>query len=198
MRGFKGLCLFAIFTFLLAGCAGGASNANITIESYDLSEKESARISKTGVDHIEYFHLNGNLKEDDDLQFTVEVYKNGKLEEELLSTSGELNTNFKDDLISFGISNFGDADHDLKILAGIPSGLSTTSYANNMTSSTFGKLVEDKVTLEKNKPVYLAAWSGTTKNGLRSIGGQNGELPEGIDDAEVSILYKVLWTDEEQ
>ncbi len=35
------------------------------------------------------FKLEGNLKEDDDLQLAVEVYENGKLKEELLTTSDE-------------------------------------------------------------------------------------------------------------
>ena len=67
-----------------------------------------------------------------------------------------------------------------------------------MTSSSFGKLVGGKVTLEKNKPVYLAAWLGTTKNKLSFGGGNKGELPSGIEEAELTFLYKVIWTDKEK
>ena len=67
-----------------------------------------------------------------------------------------------------------------------------------MTSSSFSKLVGEKVTLEKDKPVYLAAWLGTTKNELSFGGGENGELPSGIEEAELAFLYKVLWTDKEK
>ncbi|MEO4054726.1 hypothetical protein [Solibacillus sp. CAU 1738] len=81
-RHFKGYCLFIIFTLLLTGCASvekpvenekSPSNTKITIESYNMSEKERLLISKTGVEQIEFFKLNGTLKEDDDLQFSVEV-----------------------------------------------------------------------------------------------------------------------------
>ncbi|MEK5332669.1 hypothetical protein [Lysinibacillus sp. FSL W8-0992] len=47
----------------------------------------------------------------------------------------------------------------------------------------------------KNKPVYLVAWLGTTKNELRTVGSKNGELPAGLEEAELAFLYKVLWTD---
>lgn len=203
MRYFKCFCMFIIFALSLTGCVSGekgitASNTEITIDPYDMSEKERSLVIKTGVEQIEYFNLNGNLKEDDDLQFSVEVYKNGKFKEELLNTSGEPKENFKNRIISFGVGGFEDKDHDLKILAGIPSALGTTSYTNNMTTSSFNRLVEEKVTLEKNKPIYLVAWSGTTKNSLSSIGSQNGEMPTGLDGAEISILYKVLWTNKEK
>jgi len=171
------------------------SNAKITIEPYNMSEKEKLLVSKTGIEQIAFFKLEGNLKEDDDLQFTVEVYENGKLKEELLTTSDEPKTQFKDSIISFGISNFNDKDQSLKLITGIPSGLATTYYSNNMTSSSFSQLIGEKVTLEKSKPIYLAAWVGTTKNKLSSVGSENGELPAGIEEAELALLYRVLWTD---
>ena len=209
MRHFKGYCLFIIFTVLLTGCAGvekekpvaqekSPSNTKITIESYNMSEKERLLISKTGVEQIEFFELNGTLKEDDDLQFSVEVFEKGKFKEELLKTWDGPETKYKDSLISFGISDIRDEDHSLKLINGIPSGLATTIYSNNMTSSSFSKLVGEKVTLEKNKPIYLAAWLGTTKNELSSGGGENGELPSGIEETELAFLYKVLWTDKEK
>ena len=109
MRAIKGCCLFVIFTLLLTGCAGvekekSSPNAKITMEPYNMSEKESLLISKTGVGQIEFFKLNGTLREDDDLQFSVEVFENGKFKEELLKTWDELETNYKNSLISFGIS----------------------------------------------------------------------------------------------
>lgn len=209
MRHFKGYCLFIIFTLLLTGCAGvekekpaakdkSPSNTKLTIDSYDMSEKERLLISKTGVEQIEFFILNGTLKEDDDLQFSVELFENGKFKEELLKTWDGPETKYKDSLISFGISDNGGEDHSLKLINGIPSGIATTFYPNNMTSSSFAKLIDGKKTLEKNKPIYLAAWLGTTKNGLRSGAGENEELPPGIEESELAFLYKVLWTDEEK
>jgi hypothetical protein len=203
MRNFKGYFLFIIFTMLLAGCAGvekekPLSNKNLTIEPYQLSEKESLLISKTGVRQIEFFKLNGTLKKDDDLQFSVEVFENGKFKEELLKTSDEPGTKFKDSLISFGINDIENEGHSLKLITGIPSGLASASYSNNLTISSFSLLVDKKVTLEKNKAFYLAAWQGTTKNSLSPIESENGELPKGIDEIETAILYKVLWTDHEK
>jgi hypothetical protein len=203
MRKFTGYYLLIIFTMLLTGCAGVEKgkpllNKNLTIEPYHMSEKESLFISKTGVRQIEFFKLNGTLKKDDDLQFLVEVFENGKFKEELLKTSDEPETNFKDILISFGISDIENEGHSLKLITGIPSGLASTNYTNNMTISSFSLLVDKKVTLEKNKPVYLAAWLGTTKNSLSSVKSENGELPNSIDEVETVILYKVLWTDHEK
>ena len=119
------------------------------------------------------------------------------LKSELLNTWDGSETKYQDSFISFGISDIEIEDHSLKLIAGIPSGLASTVYSNNMTSSSFSKLVGENVTLEKNKPVYLAAWLGTTKNELSTGGGETGELPSGIEDAELAFLYKVLWTDKE-
>ncbi|MGJ7913384.1 hypothetical protein [Neobacillus sp. LXY-1] len=163
-----------------------------------MSEREKLLISKTGVGQIEFFKLNGTLKEDDQLQFSVVEFENGKFKKELLNTSGGPDTKFKDNLISFGISSSEDEDHSLKLLTGVPSGLASTEYSNKMTMSSFSKLIGEKVTLEKNKPAYLVAWLGATKNSLRSVESENGELPTGIEEAEVALLYKVLWTDKEK
>ena len=199
MRNLIGCYLFIIFAMLFTGCAGvdkekPLSNGNRSINPYNMSEKERLFISKTGVEQIEFFKLEGELKEDEDLQFSVEVYEKGKLKEELLTTQDELNTKFEDSFISFGISNINNENTSLKLIAGTPFGLATTNYSNNMTSFSFNKLVGKKVTLEKNKPVYLVAWVGTTKNELRSVGSENGELPTSIEESEVALLYRVLWT----
>ena len=207
MRNFIGCYLFIIFTLLLTGCVSVEKekvkekplpNAKIIIEPYNMSEKERLLISKTGVEQIEFFKLEGDLKEDDDLQFAVEVYENGKFKEELLTTSDEPKTKYEDSIISFGISNINPENLSLKLITGTPSGLVTANYSNNMTSSSFSKLVSEKVTLEKNKPVYLVAWVGTTKNELSSVGSENGELPADIEEAEVALLYRMIWIDKEK
>ena len=56
-----------------------------------MSEKERLLISKTGVEQIEFFKLNGTLKEEGDLQFSVEVFEKGKFKEELLQESNPPN-----------------------------------------------------------------------------------------------------------
>lgn len=210
MRHFKSRYLFIIFALLLTGCVRvekeekslekekSPLTTQITIESYNMSEKENLLISKTGVGQIEFFKLNGTPKDEDQLQFSVEVFKNGKFKEELLKTWDGPETKYQDSFISFGISNLENEGQSLKLITGTPSGIATTVYSNNMTSSSFGKLIGGKVTLEKNKPVYLAAWLGTTKNELSFGGGNNGELPSGIEEAELTFLYKVIWTDKEK
>ena len=202
MRHLKSYCLFIIFALLLAGCVDEAkeespSKTNLTIKSYSVSEKEKLLISKTGVQQIEYFKLNGTLKEEDDLQFSVEVYENGKFKEEGIKSLGAIETNYKDSLISFGVNDIGGEEPSLKLLIGIPAGLSSMSYENNMTGFAFTKLIGEEITLEKNKPSYLAAWLGTTKNSLHTVGEVNGELPEEVEEYELVFLYKVLWTDKE-
>ena len=203
MRGYKRYCLFVILALLLTGCANvekdkTSLNAKITIEPYNMNEQESLLISKTGVGHIEFFKLNGTLAKDDDLQISVEVFEQGTFKEELLKALDDPERNYKDSLISFGISDLNDENLPLKLISGIPSGLVTTNYPNNMTSFSFGNLVGTKVALKKNKPVYLAAWQGTTNNELRSVGSENGELPADIEETELAFLFKVLWTDKEK
>ena len=200
MRHFISNCLFIIFALLLTGCVDEAkdespSKTNLTIESYSVSDKEKLLISKTGVQHIEYFKVNGTLKKEDDLQFSVEVYENGKFKEEGIKSRGAIQTNYKDSLISFGAMDNGGEEPSLKMLFGIPAGLSSTTYTNNMTGYAFTKLIGEEITLEKDKPSYIAGWFGTATNSLRTIGEINGKLPEGLEDYELVYLYKVLWTD---
>ena len=202
MRHFKGFFLLLIFTLLLTGCTDVAnekspSKTKLTIEPYSLNEKESVLIRKTGVEQIEFFKLNGTLKEEDDLQFSVEVYENGKFKEALLKTSGTIETKYKDSFISFGISDIRSEEHSIKLLSGVPSGLTSTYYSSNMTGHAFGKLVGEKVTLEKDKPIYLAGWLGTTKNSLRSVDEQDGGIPQAVEEYELAFFYKVLWTDKD-
>ena len=96
---------------------------------------------------IEFFKLNGTLKEEDDLQFSVEVYENGKFKEELLKSWGVIETKYKDSFISFGISDLRNEEHSIKLLSGIPSGVVTKFYSNNMTGNAFRKLVGKKVSV---------------------------------------------------
>lgn len=203
MRVLKACCLFIIFTLLISGCSdkeqkNTLTNKKMTIEPYDLSEKETLLISKTDVGYIEFFKLNGSLTDEDDLQFSVEVYENGTFKEELLKSWDAPETKYKDSILSFGISAIKEENKSFKLINGIPSGLATTNYPNNMTSSSFSRLVDKKVTLEINKPIYLAVWQGTTKNVLHSVGSENGELPEGLDETELAFLYKVLLSNKEK
>lgn len=156
-------------------------------------------MSKTDVDQIDFFHLNGSLAKDQDLRFSVEVYKNGELAGELLSTQSEVKTEFDDTLLSFAIERFEeDEQRFLKLIAGIPSGKVTTNYDNTMKATTSTSLIKEKVQLELGKPVYLSAWAGTTKNEFEVIGSWNGGFPKGMEDKELAFLYKMVWTMDEK
>ena len=193
-----------ILTLLLTGCNVGkpeGTSSKFTIEPYALNEHEKLLVSKTGVWHINFFKLNGTLGEDEDLEFSVELYKDGEFQQELMKTGGALDEKYNDTLISFGISDFTgekDSEKNLKLILGVPSSLATTNYTTTMTASSIGNLVGAKITLKKNEPVYLVAWIGTTKNSLRTVGSVNGELPEGLGEVETALLYKVVLTNKDK
>lgn len=193
------LYLLLLVTLLLTGCTvtgNSSSNSDLTIKPYPLSTKETLLISKTGVDQINYFELTGTLADHEDLEFFVEVYEHGAFKENILSTSGSPESKFKKHLLSFATSrSLKDDDSHMKILLGSGNSLASGSYMHNMTGYSFSQLIGDKVQLEKNKPIYLVAWVGSTNGQLRTIGSEKGELPEGIDEAELALLYKVVLTD---
>ena len=183
---------------LFAGCTGeetAPSKTKLTIEPYNISDQEMILVSKTDVMDIEFFELNGTLKEEDDLQFSVEVFEKGKLKEEILKSRGEIQTKFKDTIISFGVGDRNGKNKSLKLINGLPSGLATKYYSNDMTLTSISKLIEGKITLEKNTPIYLAVWLGTKKEELSSGVDSNEEILQAIKDTELVFLYKVLWTD---
>ena len=188
---------------LAAGCAGTEkkkipTSTNLTVVPYILNEKEKELISKTGVDDIEFFKLNGTLKKGDDIQYTIVLYESGKFKQNMLVSFGELENVFQDKIISFGTSDTGTEKGSIKLLEGSPDGLATTEFEHKMTAWSFSRFVGEKVTLKKNKPVYLAGWSGTTKNSLRSLSSESGELPEGLKEMEIALLYKIEWTDAQE
>lgn len=200
MRHFKNYCLLLILALLIVGCTEEAkeeskSDSALTIEHYKVSENEGALVRKTGVELIEFFKLNGSLNEEkEELQYSVEVYENGKFKEEILKSVSAPSTDQKDSILSFGVK---DDAPTLEIIAGLPFGVSTAPFENHMTGHTFTTLVGKKITLEKDQPIYLAAWLGTKTNQLRTVGEEKGKLPKELEDYEVALLYKVLWTDKE-
>lgn len=197
MQRFKGYMLFIVFILFLTGCTGvqSSSSTKITIEPYVLSDQESLLVGKTGVDTIDYFNVTGTLEEGSDLQFLVEEYENGEFKQELFKTFAEVEDTFKKELISFGINTIQEEDsHFLNVVASTPSSILSTNYTDHMAMSTTGVLIDGKVTLENNKPIYLAAWIGTNKDSLHSIGSEHGEFPEGIEEAEKALVFKVLLT----
>lgn len=183
------------FLIILASCS--ESGSNVTIEPYELSEKEQLLVQKTGVEMISYFTMNGILAETEDIHYEVQTFKNGKNIEGAFSLRGELKRKLDNELISFGVYTYQSTEKKRvsTLLAGQPNGLSSASNEHTMSSYSFSPLVSEKVTLTKNKPVYLAAWVGTSKNTLESFGGNNGELPESIQNTELAFVYKITLVD---
>jgi hypothetical protein len=183
--------------FLLISCSQSAteekesSDASLTVEPKELSDVEKNLVSKTDVGMIEYFLLNGKLKEGEDLEISIEVYRNGSLETELMKTYGQIDPNLKNELISFAVRTTGDEQQFLQLIAGHTSGVSSTYQPNEVSMSSLSRLVDGKVQLELNKPLYIAMWAGTSGNTMSTGGSEDGSLPEGLDEVEVAYLYKV-------
>lgn len=203
MRNYKWLVVMLML--LLTGCVHEENESSstettsaLTITPYNMKEQESMLISKTDVGNIEFFKLNGTLTEKEDLQISVDVFEHGVYKEELLKTFNYPEKDYKNQFISFAVSGFDTENRQIKLTSGLPSGLATTTYTNKMTGFSFGRLIETAIHLKKNEPVYLAAWQGTTKNALRAVGIEKGNLPAGIENTELAFLYKIIWTDKEE
>lgn len=197
LRKYLFLGLLLSMLLLIVGCNGDLASTKLTVTPYELSEQEDVLISKTDIDWIGFFQLDGSLGETDDIQISIEVYENGKFKEELLKTYGAIEQQYNNKVISFAISRNDHESEEMKLIAGIPSGLATTKYSSKMMASSFGNLVGSKITLEKEKEVYLLAWQGSTSGELRTLHSENGELPENLKEAELAFLYKVLLADRE-
>lgn len=193
--------LSMLLILLLSGCAGmeeSIKSAKLTVEPYELSVEEIQLVSKTGAGSIEYFKLNGKLDEGEVLAFSVETYEKGKLFNDELKSWGDHNGIYEDVLISFGISEMGSEHDTVNLMIGVPSGLIRDEYTNETTMYAMCKTIAEKLTIEKEKPAYVAIWKGTDGDSLSCSTTNDGGLPEWLDEADVAYLYKVLWTDEEK
>lgn len=185
----------------MAGCSflspEGPSNATLSIKPYTLSEHEGLLL--TMADIPQFFTVNGKIAENEDLNYSVEVYHKGRLKEEFLLTSSSLDKRFEGELISFNVAEL-DEGH-AKITLSYPSGSTSTTYLIEVASlaRSFGNLVGTDSTLLKDKPIYLAAWVGTKGSMLRSVlPSEDSGLPERLDTYDIALLYKVVWTDAER
>ena len=161
-----------------------------TVKPYDLSDKEIELVSKTGAGSIEYFKLNGKIDKGNDLVFSVETRKKGKLVGDKVRSSGDYERNYKDTLISFGTSNIGGEDDVLNLMIGVPSGVARIEQPNKMMASTMCRMIDSKMILTKEKPTYLAIWKGTDENSMSCSTGEDGGLPQGLEEADVDICTK--------
>lgn len=184
-------------TSFLVACQEGMSpeELSLSIEPLELSSKEKTLISKTGVSFIEYFTLNGQLKETDDLVYELEIYRDGQLEGNTKSF-GSIHDHFENEMVSFGMMDHPNSN-ETTIIFGSPGGLASTSYEIDTGMSTYASLLSEKITLTKNKPVYLAGWMGTNENSLTGFrNDNNGSFPEGIKESDLAFLFKVTLMDQ--
>lgn len=181
--------MISIFT----ACEEKQPEKSITIEPYELSEEEKTLVSKTGISFIEYFKLHGKISETEDLVFEVEFYKNGKLDHGP-KTFGMIDREFDHEIVSFGMMDYPTSEETM-ITLGSPGGIVATSYEIEVSGSTYGKLLGEKITLKKDQPVYLAGWKGTNNHTVTGFHADNGQFPEDALDSELAILYKVTLTD---
>ena len=173
-----------------------SNTSGLTIEPLKLNKKEKVLIEKTGVNFIEYFKLTGHLKKTEDIKIELEKYVNGKNNGESISSSDEPNLTFQDDILSFGIQRLQEGK-ELNLLMGMPSGYSSTIQPiQKIKLSSYGKVLNKKIKLIKDTPVYLAAWMGTTKNEMHGgIEDEKGNFPEAIKQSEIAFLYKITVID---
>jgi len=179
-----------------AGCSFSNDDVNeITIEPYQLNEEEQKLVSITGV-NMNFFKLNGSLKENEDLNLYIQEYKNGEPSNfKMLTELRTENTSFDNETISIGYNSFSlEGNESLyNWIIGSPSGSSSaTSYVKNIKSSSFLTTISEKVNLKRNEPVIIGIWGGT-KNGLIPTGlvSGNGELSEDFQKIDVAYVFMI-------
>jgi len=193
--------MLVIAVFMLAACSTSKQNVavkttDLTIEPLKLSSKEKTLISKTGLQFIQYYKLNGRLQKNEDLKLELVKYENGKNTGELMSTSDEPKNTFHNEILSFGTQLLQE-EKELNVLMGIQSGISsTTQPVKNISVSSYGSVLNKKIKLIKGKPVYLAAWMGTSKNAISgNLEDAEGKFPNVMKQSELAVVYKITLVD---
>lgn len=170
-----------------------SSKTVLTIEPYEVNAKEKELIMFTGIQDIQYFEMDGNLGEGDDLQKTLEVYENGKLVENDPFSSNQVEYLFKQSLLSFG---FTSDEEKFKFIHGSEGGTFTMVNDFGPSGYTFGSLLSKKTTLEKGQPLYLYAIAGTEDGQISGLTlDEKGKPSGGILEADKAYVFKVMVTD---
>ncbi|TYR73339.1 hypothetical protein FZC79_18985 [Rossellomorea vietnamensis] len=188
--------LTLLIVVLLSACSEKTSS-NISIKPYTLSEEEQNLISKTGVDAILFFKLDGKLAEEEDLQFAMEIYKDGVLTEDQVYIKGQVEKEFNEDLISFG---FNRQENELFFLNGMVNGLLENLHdVEGIDSASFTSFINDERKLAKDEAVYLVSWVGSKGNELEGLSiNEDGSLSDDVKTADAAFVFKVMLTDYEK
>lgn len=182
---------------LLVGCSQGKGNGSstLTLEPYDLSDKEEKVVAATGRGSMFFFTLDGTLAKDMDLERTIEVYEKGKLVSDKPFQYDEEAKKYKHSLNSIGMES---SEKELKILHGNESTFITMDEdpISEENSSSATTLLTEKVELKKDTPVYIYGMA-TSKNGedTGSLGLEDGEPAGGFKNSDRAYVYKITLVD---
>ncbi|RIW32713.1 hypothetical protein D3H55_12590 [Bacillus salacetis] len=191
MKGQTGL-LLAVFVLLLSGCEAAGGRSTLTIEPYSLSESEQELISRTGVDGIQFFKLDGKLAEKEDLQFSMEIYKDGRLTDDVVYTRGQVEKEFNQSLVSYGINQ---GDEQITFLNGINGGMmEQVESIEGVRGSSFTSFIDEKTELVKDEAVYLTAWTGTKGSLLEGVSLNDEGTLDGMEHIDTGYVFKMTWT----
>lgn len=191
----KRLIVFLGLALLLAACgneeSGGAkSETSLVIKPADLSEREQAIVNQMGVDFQTFYTVDGDLKKGEVLKTSIDVYENGKREDMISSVSNSDDYEFNQSLHSFQLLM---EEKEAFLTIGEPSGYvrGTEFLPDDLGSYSFVSL-EDKVTLKKGEPIYLAYLVGTSQNELSTeVNEDKTALPKSVQEAEYAVVFKL-------
>lgn len=182
---------------LLVGCSQGKGNGSskLTLEPYDLSDKEEKVVAATGRGSMFFFTLDGTLAKDMDLERTIEVYEKGKLVSDEPFQYDEEAKKYKHSLNSFGMES---SEKDLKIFNGSESAFITMDEdpIPEESGSSASSLLTEKVELKKDKPVYIYGMATSKNNGDSvGIGLEDGKPVGSFKKSDKAYIYKITLVD---
>ncbi|WP_370295904.1 hypothetical protein [Rossellomorea marisflavi] len=181
---------------LLVGCSQGKGNGSskLTLEPYDLSDKEDRLLAHTGRS-LFFFTLDGTLAKDMDLERTIEVYENGKLVSDEPFQFGEEAKKYKHSLNSIGMEI---SEKEITMLVGHEGTLASLNEKPKSDEEASGStsLLTEKVELKKNTPVYIYGMA-ISKDGdeIASLGLDEEKPSGGFINSDRAYVYKITLVD---
>lgn len=161
----KWLLVISLIVCLLTACT---STKSVTIKPNEYSEKEQTIILNSGGAAGERFTIKGSIPSTQHVEVTVERYEGGKL------IDGEPFTWLDPDFglagdFSFAIATKNQNGTD-RVFVTMPSTKLTIGFdETDLSAYSHGSLVDKKVALELNKPVYVAYGIGNKDASIETI-----------------------------
>lgn len=180
------LVTIGLVVCLLTACTG---TKNVTIKPNEYSEKEQTIISNAGGAAGNRFKMQGNIPSTQQVEVTVEQYEGGKL------TSDEPFTWLDPDFglegeVSFAIATKNQNGID-KVFITMPSTkLTMNMNETDLSAYSYGALVDKKITLELNKPVYVAYGVGNKDTSIITLR-QDEKGKVNVEDYDYCLLLKM-------